>query len=163
MITIVLAAIIVTLIGANTYLHFFRQMRSKEEQEQHEEPIKLTSANLSSIIQFGEKNEASELTEIKRCLKAIEHKLDKNASRIEYAFQRINRIENALTKNGSSTIGEDIYKKIERLEDFRRESLITIEAMKDYLKSKNKKKVKKSGNVEVEEKIRELIFRGRKA
>ncbi|MEM4598890.1 MAG: hypothetical protein QW400_04360 [Candidatus Diapherotrites archaeon] len=161
MITIALAAIIVMLIGANAFLYFLRRPESAEEV--HEEPIKLTSANLSSIIQFGEKNEASELTEIKRCLKAIEHKLDKNASRIEYAFQRINRIENALMKNGSSVIGEDIYKKIERLEDFRRESLITIEAMKDYLKSKNRSKSKKSEKTEIDDKIRELIFRGRKA
>ncbi|MEM4663163.1 MAG: hypothetical protein QXM75_04025 [Candidatus Diapherotrites archaeon] len=159
MITLVLVSIVLLLFGANVYYHFFP--KKEEPKTLMEEPIDIRKVNLGSIIQFGESNTSNDFAEIKKNLTAIERKLEKNASRIEYAFQRINKIENALMKNSSGGLNLELYKKIEKLEDFRREAIITIEAMKDYLKSKSNKKRQKLEDAEMEEKIRSLIFRAR--
>jgi len=156
MITIVLASLVAVLFLANALLYIFP--KKEHEVELIEKPNNLAR---SSIIQFGNSNNSSALAEIKRSLALIEHKLDKNCARIEYAFQRINKLENALSSNGFSLVShEELIKKVERLEDFRRDALITIEALKDYLKGKQKKK-KEVMDKEMEEKIRSLIFRGR--
>lgn len=160
MITAILASLVIVLLGANAFVYIFPRKRTFEMVERPRNP------SLSSIVEFGKNNKASEIAEIKRTLASIEHKLDKTQARIEYAFQKINKLESALTKNGFAVMPSDeLYKKLERLEDFRREATIAIEAMKDYLKEKHKEKQKPldKEDKEMEEKIRSLIFRGRVA
>ncbi|MCD6478606.1 MAG: hypothetical protein J7L44_01835 [Candidatus Diapherotrites archaeon] len=157
MITIALAAIVLVLLAANALLY----LMPKEKELVLQRNGDFKNGTLSSVVLFGNNNNAGELTRIRRELALINHKIEKNSSRIDFAFKKINRLEGALSKNGHTLISKDeLYEKIERLEDFRREALIAIEAMKQHLKEPEEKKQKY--DKELEEKIRELVFRGGK-
>jgi len=82
--------------------------------------------------------------------------------------QRINSIENKIRKinfNNNSNHNDFILKKIEKLEDFKRNTIIEIEAIKQNLKETNKanEKLTKQINKEKElKKIHEIIFHSKK-
>jgi chromosome segregation ATPase len=156
MITIALVLVVLVLLTANALLYLVP--KEKELIIPREENSK--NGTLSSVVLFGNNHNAGELTRIRRELTLINHKIEKNSSRIDFAFKKINKLEGALTKNGHTLIPKDeLYEKIEKLEDFRREALIAIEAMKQHLKEPEKKK--QEYDKELEEKIRNLVFRGR--
>ena len=156
MITIALVLVVLVLLTANALLYLV----PKEKELVIPRGENSKNGTLSSVVLFGNNNGAGELTRIRRELALINHRIEKNSSRIDFAFKKINKLEGVLTKNGHTLISKDeLYEKIEKLEDFRREALIAIEAMKQHLKEPKKKK--QEFDKELEEKIRNLVFRGR--
>ena len=158
MITVVLASIVVALLAANAAVY----LRPKK-MEFLLQKARARNGMLDSVAIFGNNHNGGEITKIKRELTLVRHKTEKNASRIDFAFKKINRIEGALTKNDHTLVSkEELYKKIEKLEDFRREALIAIEAMKQYLRGQEEKKQEEEDK-ELEERIRRIVFRGKQS
>ena len=155
MITIVLTSVVLALFAANAVLYLMPQKRALLPEIQPKNGL------LDSVAIFGDNHTDGTLTKMKRELTLVRHKTEKNASRIDFAFKKINKLEGALTKNGYAIVSkEELYRKIEKLEDFRREALIAIEAMKQYLAGQKEKNQEKEDK-ELEERIRNIVFGGR--
>lgn len=105
-----------------------------------------------------------------KILKMNGNLLDKNNYYLERQIRLINtrlaKIENFIAShsNGNNTYHE-LYKRIERLTEFKRNAEIEIRALRDYLEEKDgafKKKMEKQDK-ELEKKIHSLVFNNKKA
>ena len=159
MLTAILATAVFGLAVANIVLSL-RGERTTSNATKETSEMRQKNGNLNSVVLFGNNNGASELAKIKRELALIRNDLQKNHARVDFAFKKIHNIENALGKNNRGNLAySNLADKVAKLEDFRREALIEIEAIKQHLQLPTKKK--ESFNKDVEEKIHRLVFRSK--
>lgn len=104
--------------------------------------------------------------EINTKIKEIEQTIDFINKKQDIINQRITSIENKVRKlNNNST--DNIIKKIEKLEDFKRNTIIELEALKQSIKKANETSIqlkKENTNLEekIEKKIHGIVFHSRK-
>ena len=159
MLTAILATVVFGLAIANIVLSLKRDEAVSNVANNTNE-VEQKNGSLNSVVLFGNNNGASELARIKRELALIKNDLQKNHARVDFAFKKIHNIENALGKNNRGNLAySNLADKVAKLEDFRREALIEIEAIKQHLQLPTKKK--ESFNKDVEEKIHRLVFRSK--
>ena len=129
MLTTLLITIVLALVAANAYLFFRDRYEGSFGEIEKLEPLKPSAEANYNLL--------------RRHLKVFEHQLEKTNAKLEYAFKRLDKLEKAITKNGYVLVSkEELNNKLERLEDFRREATIVIEAMKEKLKEEGKKRKK---------------------
>ncbi|MCD6247345.1 MAG: hypothetical protein J7J87_02850 [Candidatus Diapherotrites archaeon] len=159
MLTAILATVVFGLAIANIVLSL-KGGETASSIIKENKPAEQKNGSLNSVVLFGNNNGASELAKIKRELALIRNDLQKNHSRVDFAFKKIHQIENALGKNNMGNLAySNLADKVAKLEDFKREALIEIEAIKQHLQLPTKKK--ESFNKDIEEKIHRLVFRSR--
>ncbi len=159
MITAVLGAIVVGLAAANIVVSL-KEKRLQSYTKEKSVEMNMSNKSTSSVVLFGNNKEAGEIAKLKRELALIRNDLQKSNARIDFAFKKIHKIENALGKNNRGNLAyNNLLEKIEKLEDFRREALIEIEAIKQHLQLPAKKK--ETLDKELEEKIHKLVFRSK--
>lgn len=140
MITAVLGAIVVGLAAANIVVSL-KEKRLQSYTKEKSVEMNMSNKSTSSVVLFGNNKEAGEIAKLKRELALIRNDLQKSNARIDFAFKKIHKIENALGKNNRGNLAyNNLLEKIEKLEDFRREALIEIEAIKQHLQLPAKKK-----------------------
>jgi hypothetical protein len=82
-------------------------------------------------------------------------------SKTEHSLGRIEKLESIVAGNAApGEINAMVAGKIERLEDFRRDARIEIEAIKDLFPELKKKKVEVS-DPQMEQRIHSLLFHGK--
>jgi len=159
MITAVLGAIVIGLAAANIAVSL-KEKRLQSYAKEKSVEMNMSNKSTSSVVLFGNNKEAGEIAKLKRELALIRNDLQKSNARIDFAFKKIHKIENALGKNNRGNLAyNNLLEKIEKLEDFRREALIEIEAIKQHLQLPAKKK--ETLDKELEEKIHKLVFRSK--
>lgn len=159
MLTAILMITILALAVANIGLSL-KGSKGVEETTNNAYKPREKNGSLSSVVLFGNNSDAGEWAKIKRELGLIKNDLQKGHARIDYAFKKIHNIENALGKNNRGNLAySNLADKVAKLEDFKREALIEIEAIKQHLQLPTKKK--ESFDKEIEEKIHRLVFRSK--
>ncbi len=159
MLTAILATVVFGLAAANIVLSLKGEETASSIIKENK-PAEQKNGSLNSVVLFGNNNGASELAKIKRELALIRNDIQKSHARVDFAFKKIHQIENALGKNNRGNLAYgNLVEKVTKLEEFRREALIEIEAIKQHLQLPTKKK--ESFNKEMEEKIHRLVFRSR--
>lgn len=165
MVLLVLGLLALLLLIGNAYLYFFpgTEQHSYKSNDYYIEQLEAWERSLNTLheknFEFERKIIAQEKA-MARKLRVLDTSILNLDSKTEEALKRIGRIESILSaKAMPSRTNLLIARKIERLEDFRRNAIIEIEAIKEQLPELKKKKQTK--NPSLEEKIHNLVFHGK--
>ncbi|GEM_PF-2095405 len=166
MVLFILGILALILLMGNAYLYFF--------------PLKNRNDSISgfengqagewerSLVKVREKNFELEkklaLHEraVTKKFKTIDSSILNLDSKAEGAVKRVSRLESIIaSKEFQGKPGVLMAKKIERLEDFRRNATIELEAIKELMPQLKEKKQVAVSSPELEEKIHNLVFHGK--
>jgi len=162
-----LVVLIISLLFGNGLLYFTSSSNKESQslanlkqevqgQTQEMQPQEINSFSLPEVY-------VDEIYEMQASLRSVNEK-------IKLAHQRIAELEGSLNSINSVLVskpeGSDFNKKIKRLEDFKRNASIELEAIKKLLKQlkefreiKNKKSLPaKKKELEINKRIHELVF-----
>ncbi len=161
MVMFVLGILALILLLGNAYLYFF-PMNSKSpsysfgadfgDWEKSIESVREENERVGKRVSLHEKA-------IAKRLKTLDTTVVNLNSKTENAIGRIRKIENSLLAGKMpNEKGTLVSAKIERLEDFRRNATIELEAIKEILPELKKKKNLQDFGPDLEEKIHNLVF-----
>ena len=165
MVVVILSLLALVLLLGNAYLYLFpgRNDQAYWYNGQSVEQLEGWERSFSSL---HEKNHAFERKvvvqekAVAKKLKSLDTSILNLHSKTEEAMKRIGRLESGTAAKGISGEQLSFAGKMERLEDFRRNATIEIEAIKENMPELKKKKGMKS-NPEMGEKIHNLVFHGK--
>ncbi len=125
--------------------------------------VKTSNASASGTVtlQMQSAIERSEFNALKEKVAAIGAKQEGMERRLEFVSRKVQGIDNLLEEGAKKKISDlGILEKFNRIEEFRRQAIIEIEALKQRLPKEKKKKEKFDENLE--KKIHRLIFHANK-
>ena len=165
MVLLILGVLALILLMGNAYLYFFPlNGRNSHENGYSFEQLDEWERSLSSLHEQNHVFERKILSQEKgvaRRLRALDSSAINLNSKAEDAIKRIGRIESVLSAKTVPTDSQlAVARKIERLEDFRRNAVIEIQAIKDRLPEAKKEKFTDS-SPDLEKKIHNLVFHGK--
>lgn len=155
------------LLMGNAYLYFF-PLKRKLENFSLESPrevgwedslLKVQNKNLEleKRLSLHEHSVLKQLKELDASIDSVKAKTNDN-------IRRIGRLESTLKlkelQRKTNNFNDLVGKKIEKLEDFRRNATIELEAIKELFPELKKKK-SSIPSMELEEKIHSLVFHGK--
>jgi len=165
MVLVILGILALILLMGNAYLHFFPlNGRNSHENGYSFEQLDEWERSLNSLHVRNHKFEKEIVHQEKavaRKLRALDTSTINLNSKTEDALKRIGRIESILSAKTLPAESQlSAARKIERLEDFRRNAIIEIQAIKDQMPHKKKKKFE-DASPDLEEKIHNLVYHGK--
>jgi len=166
MVLFILGVLALILLMGNAYLYFF-PFNNKNETKSNAYYDDQTGEWEKSINNLSEKNTEFEkriITHeraVSRKLKTIDTSITNLNSKAEDTVKRIGRLESiSLARKNTLSPDPAINEKIDRLEDFRRNTTIEIQAIKEIIPELKKKKIT-TPTPEMEKKIHNLIYHGK--
>jgi len=163
MVLVILGVLTVLLLIGNAYLYFFplnnknpysgqkNALVKSDEWENSVQDLRERNIEFEQRVQLQSKS-------ISRKIRSMDTGIINLNSKTKNAVRRIGRIESILAAKDVPTTDQiSMAKKIERLDDFRRNATIELQAMKDAMPELRKKKLEDS-SPELEEKIHGLVF-----
>jgi len=163
MVMVILVALALLLLIGNAYLYFFplnnrnpysgqnTALVKSGEWENSVQDLRERNVEFEQRVQLQSKSMAKKI-------RSIDTGIINLNSKTKNAVRRIDRIESILAVKDISTTDQiSMAKKINRLEDFRRNATIELQAMKDAMPEVKRRKIEDS-TPELEEKIHSLIF-----
>ncbi len=163
MIMIILGVLTLILLVGNAYLYFFplnhknpysnekNALVKSDEWECSVQDLRERNVEFEQRVQLQSKSMA-------RKIRSIDTSIINLNSKTKNAMGRIGRIESILAAKDVPAADQiSMAKKVNRLEDFRRNATIELQAMKDAMPELKKRKLEDS-SPELEEKIHGLVF-----
>ncbi|MCX6802316.1 MAG: hypothetical protein NT067_04355 [Candidatus Diapherotrites archaeon] len=164
MILELLGLLALSLVLGNAYLYFYTNSNGQklngyaagqaEEWERSIHSLREKDSEFERKILAQEEDVSRKLNDFGKSLSALD-------SKAEHSIGRIEKLESLAAGNAApGEINSMVAGKIERLEDFRRDTTIELEAIKDLFPELKKKKAEVS-DPELEQKIHSLLFHGK--